>query len=784
MTTYYGSSPIKAMTLSQSWGINPATAELVCVGTQAPALDEEMWLTIGGTTWFGRVKGYQTKTDESGVVTVLRLIDNRDKLMQSMIFAQFNMQDENGIWFHLFPGSSWAYQDKFYPGIYINGKLIWEPDPLTPNTIIGYILDGTGFGYQSTSAEVQTILNNHLSLCHGLDWNLGKKRGLALLEVCDKLGLSFAIDSDDPNLIIIGRKGATVNYLTGNFTSHAEGLERIFTDDLVTVVGEPNIYEITDAPLYPDWPSAWDFITGGDAALLALLRTINPSDPLSVTVEDMPNNYHDDETHAGYERNAMLAMDYAITIPYKVYKLNLGTAIILNGHASTYSDLMPIHERLVSDVDTQVKVQYTGYTSDPHRPLQPMGLVSDSKSGGYDVDRVNGKIIFRDRKFAGDFLVQVGDQYKIDFSSIVPDTPLLTFAVLRELFTSTGGTGSRAGSHHVRNLRKEYVVTTSGRITDTVDRGVESAEAYAHYIASLITSKPTSAVNGFVQREGQCGYKLAETFDRVTVTLDGISGIKENVTYATEQPQVGIPTEREMERRAKAATPETDLSKANAVWDAVNAAIADGKSVTASAQGAGGGNGEANVPPHDLPLMDPKGVITASNGVSTFSFGDVLCSNGIDGTTGQFNVKDPSSVANSDPSYMGVVVQDCTNSDYDVKLKSTGLVTVKVNGVVAEGDQLGPVAGEVYCEAGQTGTGVAKSTNGGGLGFVRAQLGAGSGEVAVTAEFFQVATPTPVSGKTNRWYKSGSGGDSAYAAHHYFVYSFGETEWIDQFGWA
>ena len=49
--------------------------------------------------------------------------------------------------------------------------------------------------------------------------------------------------------------------------------------------------------------------------------------------------------------------------------------------------------------------------------------------------------------------------------------------------------------------------------------------------------------------------------------------------------------------------------------------------------------------------------------------------------------------------------------------------------------------------------------------------------------FYQIATPTPVAGKLNLWYKSGSGGDSQYAAHHSFEYSFGESEWIDKFGW-
>lgn len=782
MTTYFGDTPIKQMSLTRSWGINPSTAEMVCVGTLTPALKEEMWLTIGGTTWFGRVKGYQTRTSAAGVVTNLKLIDNRDKLMETVYFGQFNMRDEDGLWYHLFPGNSWTYQERFYPGIWIDGELVGQSQPLPPATILSFLLSGIGFTYQAMSESIQSMLDSTLSPCRELDWNLGKKHGLALLEICDNLGLNFAI-GEDPNVILLGRKGTKVEFLSGNFKEYAEGLEQILTDDRVTVIGDPNLYEITDAPLTQDWPAAWDHVIQGPLPLMKVLRDLNPSDPLSVTVGQMPGAYRDEEQHAGYPRNEMLARDYADAIPYRVYKLDLDTSISLNNHTSDFSDLMPIYERLVSDPDVLVKVQSTGYLHDPQNPNQPARMVTDSKSGGYTVDRVNGKVIFNERKFKGDFLVQVGDQYKIDFSLAVPDTPLLTFAVQREIFTRTWGTGSRRGTHQVRNLRKEYIYTVGGTRTATIDRGLIPADQYARYVAGLITSRPTSAASGFIQRQGQCGYELDERFDRITVTLDGVSGISENVAYATEQPQLGIPTEREMERRAKAAAPETDLSKANEVWDAVNAAVSGAKSVSAESQSFGGGEGEVT-PPEDLPIMDPKGCVLLNNGVDTFEFGDVICGDGIDETTGKGNVKDPVSVVDDDPSFAGVVVQDCTDADQDVRVKSTGLATVKVNGVVAVGDSLGPVAGQVYAEAGKSGIGIAKSTNADEPGYVRVQQGAGGGGSTVTAEFHQVDTPTPVEGKTNRWYKSGVGGDSAYAVDHHFVYSFGESEWIDQFGWA
>jgi hypothetical protein len=112
---------------------------------------------------------------------------------------------------------------------------------------------------------------------------------------------------------------------------------------------------------------------------------------------------------------------------------------------------------------------------------------------------------------------------------------------------------------------------------------------------------------------------------------------------------------------------------------------------------------------------------------ATFAVGDALCQNGIDATTGQPVVKDPATVVDNDPSFLGVVITDCTNATNDVKLKNSGLVTIAVYGAVAVGDSLGLAAGQKYCIAGNTGVGIAKSTNVSGAGFVRAMLGVGVG---------------------------------------------------------
>ncbi|MBV6343514.1 hypothetical protein, partial [Candidatus Magnetobacterium casense] len=84
---------------------------------------------------------------------------------------------------------------------------------------------------------------------------------------------------------------------------------------------------------------------------------------------------------------------------------------------------------------------------------------------------------------------------------------------------------------------------------------------------------------------------------------------------------------------------------------------------------------------------------------ATFVVGDCLCSSGVDATTGQPIIKDPSTVIANDPSFLGVVIKDCTDTADDVKLKTSGLVTLLVTGAVAIGDSLGLAAGQKYCVA-------------------------------------------------------------------------------------
>ena len=769
MTTYYGNSAIKSMILTRSWGINPATAEVVCVGAAHPALDSEVYLTIGGTTWFGRVKGSQVHTGADGVTTLIRLVDNREVLMQSCVFGRFNMMDDDGSFYHMLPLEDWYYQRR--SSVYTSG--------MPPFAVIAYILMDTPFGILVHSSAARDLLVRGSTVIPNLDWNHGKKRGTALMEVCDAVGLHFAISDTNPNAILIGQKGESPNPLTGNFIEHAHGNERIFVDNFIVIVGDPNIYELTDMPLYPDWPEDWNEYVWDDRKLLKALRDIDSDNPWTATVESFAEyygyQYLDERTFSGYPRSEMLVGDYIEAVPFKVYALDLASTVTLNSETSTLQELMPILDRLVSDVDVQVKVSATGYKFDPHNPKQPLVMVENDVASGYEIDRNEGKVIFHDRKFTGDpasFLVGVGSQMKVDTDYLSADAPTITFAVQRELFTATWGQGTRIGSHHVRNLRKEFVCDSGGGIIDTVDRGATNADTFALLVAANLLSYQSEATSGYAKRMGQCGYGLAEKFDRITVTLDANEGITETVTYSNEEPQLGAPTERELARRVKTSAPKTDLARANDLWSAVSAAIAESKGATARGGKRGGAqkNRQTGDEVLDVGMMDSNGILSCKNYGGTFEVGDAVCSASVDATTGQHVIKNPASVIVNDPSFLGVVARDCDDTARDVLVKNSGLNTIAVNGAVAVGNSLGMVAGQKYCAAGNVGAGTAKEAKGAGTGFVRVQLGSGGGAAdALLKVWYQSAQPTATAGKINIWYDTDDG--------HVYYYNFSSSAW-------
>jgi hypothetical protein len=797
MTIYVGQSPVKAANITQSWGLNPGTAELVCVGSVAPRLDEEVWFSIGGTAFRGYVKGYQELVSKSsGVTTTVRLVDERIKLQKSSIYAQFNMIREDGSMYKVLP-DDWALQQKT--------EEIFAGE--SPSELINWILVGTGFTAIYSQAAVRSVIDSPANLIANLDWNGGKKKGAALLEICDNLGIHFALYGVDSGQLLFARKSETVKFLTGNFTEHATGRERVFVDDRIRIVGDPNIYELQDIALEPDWLEDYNpYVFDQHAGLIQALRVIDVDSPWSVTVSAFADEYgeefRDTDTFAGHDREDILVMDYVNEICFKVYRIP-DTSYNIAGNTYTLTEMLPLHDRLASDVDAQVNVKATSYIRDPRRPLKPVELVDSVMSSGYQVDRKRGKIIFSEKKFkeldAG-WLVQIGTQIKVDVTKIIAITPLLSFSVLLDIYHKDFGSGSRAGSHHIRNLRLEYVCNSGGVVQQTFDRGIIPAYDFASNVATMILSRSSVLINGFAKRAGTSGYVIADRFNRITVSLDASEGIQEQVTYTNEEPNVGIPSERAIEKEVKAAEPISDLAKEFETWDSVVAANALAKSVEGSGGGgsgsgsSSGGQGSlkgASDVVTDLPSMDPGGLtipLKASGDTDPYEFGDCICMDEIDETTGQFRAKLPANVDANDPGFLGVVIKDAPDgTEEELILKSSGFATVKVEGVVAVGDQLGLAAGASHCVAGGAGVGIAKEVNAGGSGFVRAKLGAGGGSASVAEEFFQIETPDEVEGKINRWYKPEDpeeDGDPTYAPNHYFIYSFDEGDWIDIFGWA
>ena len=243
-------------------------AGVVGVGVNVERL---YYMQVGANQWFGKIEKYWiTKTNDGGYQLHLEAIDLRDELWSNVVFAQINMIDE-------FDGSIYSIVDITATGNQAWGSQDWfnqRPNfgYIAPKQIVEWLFGVAGFDV-SYSAAALNVLNiadytstpwtSSIYNVYNIDWNLGIKVGQAVEEILEKLGLQFTVDMDVPpdidsklvHITLIGDAdypGVGWEALSANEVEDGEGLQTD-VDTHLYVVGEKNLYELTDHPLVPAW---------------------------------------------------------------------------------------------------------------------------------------------------------------------------------------------------------------------------------------------------------------------------------------------------------------------------------------------------------------------------------------------------------------------------------------------------------------------------------------------------------------------------------------------------
>lgn len=357
-TVYPGAICPESARFGRVHGPSPATGEITFRGQVSVPAAQVIVINIGTAVFHGIATKVETDVSIAhGTSTRVRVVDMRDKLADRIVFAQFNMIDDTGRWWHIMP-SDWSQQLRRYVK-----KLQTISDFSDTQTIQSNIntLSGSAqlisawnlllylartFGFEVSAEDgARSKLRKHYP--ENLDWNSGKKVNEAIEEILSRDNLQFTAWG---NLTIhVTEKGVPVNPLEqaivagsinlcnfGNFVEASIGTELNDKSRRVSVIGGRNRYEAY-YPCLPDWSPEFTANLCEDGwELSELLQRLNIT--ALNKLKDMPGKYQDfdirggvqiENKHAEKNRGDMTIRDYIENLCFKAYRVDFSTPLWL-----------------------------------------------------------------------------------------------------------------------------------------------------------------------------------------------------------------------------------------------------------------------------------------------------------------------------------------------------------------------------------------------------------------------------------------------------------------------
>jgi hypothetical protein len=340
-------------------GTSPATAEAILPGSVVPAIGSLQVLNIGPSVFCGFVIGQQY--DLLSDTTTLQMVDWRDRLHDLHIAAAFNIQEDDGRFYHILPGFSWFAQRRVYvtremgqadfdvfqsfPQFAFSSIQIAQNNLFSAATILNWMGRVLGFNITSDNLALQRLMRTYPL---NLDWNNGSTKVIdAIQQIMAKCGTQFTCFG--VNHMHISIRGWTENFLTEalasglinpclmGVSSGTTGVELNEQGRRVVLIGDRNKYEFVypcRANWNPNW--TWGMVFGG-IEMGALLTSLGLT--LEDKVGDLPERYHDYETLADYDaagegpllarktRNLMTIREYIEKVAFKVYVIDSRFAV-------------------------------------------------------------------------------------------------------------------------------------------------------------------------------------------------------------------------------------------------------------------------------------------------------------------------------------------------------------------------------------------------------------------------------------------------------------------------
>lgn len=318
-------APFTALQLetTNAWGARPGEARvkylLPANGVPVPvmALVKIEW---GSNSWWGVcVDDQEERSDSVGVIRGLRVLDTRQYLEWDTVFAAFNIRENRIV-----EGRLERRYRHLLPKNFVSGTYTFTRSPMTAAQVLKAVF---GFTRASRSPEytvevVWRLVTHRVARttpAMDLDWRRGASLQQISQEIADKLGLVVGLQPSDPWTLIFERKGfgTLPRYSNGTVfpptsTDRRWGISHSGAPTRVRVVGDRNLYQVTNIEMIPDWLPAWEKfldITLLEDDLFHRATSISGNPPREVPLKGIPG---DDGGIEGRFRAAAMAREITV----------------------------------------------------------------------------------------------------------------------------------------------------------------------------------------------------------------------------------------------------------------------------------------------------------------------------------------------------------------------------------------------------------------------------------------------------------------------------------------
>lgn len=574
----FGGYPVSAATITQSWGLSPATAQLTLPGSVTLSTGQTGSINLGGSVFTGIVASAPVETAD-GTESKISLVDFRVQLMWSSVYCTFNnseIREDNpetqGIdrqkrFWHILP-DNWDSQTK-----------TWTDKPYAARDILTMLLSPAGWGTVFHSIQDKPVYN--------IDANTGAKLGNVVQRITEDQGLVFTLTGT--NTLVWGRKGEGSLPDTPTASRYSSGEALSTNDTQIRIVGERNRYQEVQINLEPDWNRALEYFWAETTWVSYVKNTWGLTDPaliqakaISVTMREA--GFSDGGMWGSVSRMEIPVWTYLQEIVFKAYRvprtftingigiddIELVEGLLVTMQADvmdgTISTLYPreYYPQAKAFVVAQGQ-QLDLFDPKSKEAISDAALAKANTAwqpvSQFSLDLKNKVVLFEHAVFSADALYVFPNQ-----GTVPEDSPLYNIAVPNggvtvgaanvraslvfeaERFSKTYGSGLRKGFRNVPALGY-HALSVGGIFTEEIlYLDGEGAEQKANEYAQAFTSQDVTYYKGGYSRNGT-GTGLNGQIDRVTTSLGFNEGFTETVEWAKERAESNFVGEREMERR-------------------------------------------------------------------------------------------------------------------------------------------------------------------------------------------------------------------------------------------